>query len=113
MFSEIMTEPFTNRVPHDMSKTVNSLQVIIRNCWPRLASTPAYQDEIIKALVMCYLNMHDDNQGPGTAEVPLALTASMLSRVMTSGGGEGTTLADKVAPLIAREPVLADLFKYI
>lgn len=115
MFSEIMTEPFTYRLPHDMSKTINALQVIISNCWPRIASTPAYQDEIIKALVTCYLNAHDDKQGTSSLQGPLSLAASMLSRAMASGGSEEipTTLKDKVAPLIAREAVLADLFKCI
>lgn len=114
MLSEIMTEPLAYQAPDDLLKTVNSLQVIIRNCWPRIATTPAYQDEIIKALVTCYLNTHDDKQGTDAVEVPLSLTASMLSRVVMSGGGEGTTtLKDKVTPLIAKEPVLAELFKCI
>lgn len=114
MFSEILSNPFANHVPRETCRAVVALQTIIKSCWPRLAATPAYQDELIKALVMCYLNMHDDEQA-STADVETQLeqAASMLSCAMKSSGNEGPALKDKVSPLIAREPVLTNLFKGI
>lgn len=110
MFSEILTEPFITQAPRDLSRKVSSVQVVIQNCWPRIAATQAYQDEIIRFLVTCFLNVRDEKLG-SAAEAPLVKTASMLSTVMKSPGDQAPTLEDKVAPLVAREPALSDLFK--
>lgn len=117
MHSEIMTNPFAALAPSTLLAAIKSLQATISNCWPRL-STPAYQSELIKALVVCFLTVQDDQDKLGTqfpaVEAGLIKTAAMLSAVARTGGGEGeqgTSLQDKVAPLIAKEPLLQKLFK--
>lgn len=115
MHSEIMTNPFAALAPSTLSAAIGCLQATIQNCWPRL-STPAYQSEIIKMLVVCYLTVHDDKDRLGTGqftaiEAGLIRTASMLTAATKScGGSEGQDISEKVAPLIAKEPLLARLF---
>lgn len=117
MHSEIMTNPFAALAPSTLLATIKSLQVTIANCWPRL-STSAYQSELIKALVVCFLTIQDDQDKLGTKfsalEAELIKTAAMLSAVTKSGGGEREgqdSLQEKVALLIAKEPLLQKLFQ--
>lgn len=117
MLSEIMTNPFAALAPSTLSAAISCLQATIKNCWPRL-STPAYQSEIIKMLVVCYLTVHDDKDKLGTErfaaiEAALIQTASMLTIAAKSCGGsekQDQDISEKVAPLIAKEPLLAKLF---
>lgn len=117
MHSEIMTNPFAALVPSSLLAAVKSLQATIANCWPRL-STPAYQSELIKALVICFLTIQDDQDKLGTqfsaVEAELIKAAAMLSAVAKTDGGEReveNALQDKVVPLIVKEPLLQKLFK--
>lgn len=115
MLSEIMTNPFAALAPSTLSAAINCLRATITNCWPRL-STPSYQSEMIKMLAVCYLSVHDDKDKLGTEqfaaiEAALVRTASMLTIATEScGGSEDQDLSEKVAPLIAKEPLLAKLF---
>lgn len=115
MYSEITTNPFAALAPPTLSAAISCLQSTIANCWPRL-TTPAYQSEIIKMLVMCYLTVHDDKDKLGTKdfaaiEAALIQTASMLTIATKScEGSESQVLSEKVAPLITKEPLLANLF---
>lgn len=117
MHSEIMTNPFAALSSSQLSAAISCLQATIKTCWPRL-STPAYQSEIIKMLVVCYLTVHDDKDKLGTKqfaaiEAELIKTASMLTVAAKSCGGserQDQDIGEKVAPLIAREPLLAKLF---
>lgn len=74
-----------------------------------------YQDEIIKTLAICFLNLHDDkaeaDEELGLVKSSLIRTASVFYNAAKNGGGEGTGLKDKVALLIAKEPMLAELFQ--
>lgn len=114
MHSEFMTNPFAPLAPDTLQSALCSLETVILNCWPRL-STPAYQDELIKTLTVCFLNIHDEsdrpNQGLVQIKTSLAHTAALLSKATKKGAGEGNILKEKVAPLIAQEPLLAELFK--
>lgn len=120
MHSEIMAGPFAALAPLTLLAAIKSLQATITNCWPRL-STPAYQSELIKALVVCFLTIQDDQDKlDGTQfsaiEAELTKTVAMLSAVTKTGGGEwegkgDSSLQDKIAPLIAKEPVLQKLFE--
>lgn len=117
MHSEIMTNPFAALAPSTLLAAIASLQATMANCWPRL-STPAYQSELIKALVVCFLTIQDDQDKLGTnfsaVEAELIKTAAMLSAIMKSDGGEWEgqdSLQEKVAPLIAKEPLLQKLFQ--
>lgn len=115
MLSEIITNPFATLAPSALFAAISCLQATITNCWPRL-STPAYQSELIKMLAVCYITVHDDKDKLGTGqfvaiEAELIQTASMLAAAAKSCGGlEGQDLNEKVAPLIAKEPLLARLF---
>lgn len=115
MHSEVLSTPFAALAPATLSAAIAGLQAIIANCWPRL-STPAYQDELIKALVVCYLTVHDEQDQLGAQfagiDAELVKSASMLTVAARGAGGEGVQdLADKAAVLVAREPLLAGLFK--
>lgn len=116
MHSEIMTNPFATLTPGTLQMAVWCLEQILLNCWPRLsmAASP-YQDEIIKTLAICFLNLHDDkteaNKELGSIKSSLIHTASVFSNAVKKGGNEGTSLKDKVAPLITKEPILAELFQ--
>ncbi|KAF3767499.1 hypothetical protein M406DRAFT_252813, partial [Cryphonectria parasitica EP155] len=114
MHSEVMTNPFAPLAPDMLLSALHSLESLISICWPRL-STPAYQDELVKALVVCFLNVHDEKSNDSDKDLvliqtTLIRTAAMLSNAIKSGQ-EGDGLKGKVAPLIAQEPLLADLFK--
>ncbi|KAL1869902.1 hypothetical protein Daus18300_005363 [Diaporthe australafricana] len=115
MHTEVMSNPFAALAPSTLTAAIEGLQAIIANCWPRL-STPAYQDELIKALVVCYLTVHDEREQLGTRfaaiDAELVKTASMLIVATRGSGGEGVQdLGDKAAVLIEKEPLLAGLFK--
>lgn len=117
MYFENMTNPFAALAPSTLFAAIRCLHVTIKNCWPRL-STPAYQSEIIKMLAVCYLTVHDDKDKLGTGqfaaiEAELVQTASMLTIAAKSCGSsenQDQDLSGKVAPLIAKEPLLAKLF---
>ncbi|ROW07998.1 hypothetical protein VPNG_06114 [Cytospora leucostoma] len=115
MYSEIMTNPFAALAPPTLSAAISCLQATIANCWPRL-TTPTYQSEVIKMLVMCYLTVHDDkdkldSEQFAAIEAALVQTASMLTIATKScGGSEGQVLGERIAPLITKEPLLANLF---
>lgn len=115
MHSEVLSNPFAALAPATLAAAITGLQAVIANCWPRL-STPAYQDELIKALVVCYLTVHDEQDQLGVQfpviDAELIKTASMLTVAARGTGGEGVQdLADKAAVLVAREPLLAGLFR--
>jgi hypothetical protein len=115
MHSEILSNPFAALAPATLSAAIKSLQAVITNCWPRL-TTPAYQDELVKALVVCYLTVHDERDQLGehfaALDAGLVKTASMLTAAARGPGGEDMQdLGDKAALLISKEPLLAGLFK--
>lgn len=115
MHSEVLSNPFAALAPATLCAAIAGLQAIIANCWPRL-STPAYQDELIKALVVCYLTVQDEREQLGARftaiDAELVKTASMLTVAARGAGGEELQdLADKAAALVSKEPLLAGLFK--
>lgn len=107
MHCEVFTDPFAAALaPSLLEDALWSFSSVIASCWPRLAH-PAYQDEIIKALVTCYLNVHDDPEAEGKLKKVkeiLLIVGRMFSVVGT------TQLQEKVAPLKAKEPALEALF---
>lgn len=120
MHSEIMTSPFAALAPSTLLAAITSVQATISNCWPRL-STPAYQSELIKALVVCFLTLQDDQDKLGTTQfaamqAELIKTATMLSATTKPSGGEEEwkgepSIQERVAPLVAKEPLLQKLFR--
>lgn len=115
MQSEIMTNPFASLAPDTLRAALKSLNAVLTNCWPRL-STPAYQDELIKILVICFLNVHDEGKDDlADVKATLIKTAAVFLNASTPGTADkgGINPQEKVKSLITQEPLLADLFKQI
>lgn len=111
MHCEVLTDPFASAAPELQHLAIKSLGVVIANCWPRMAQGP-HQEEILKALVVCFLNAHDDL----AANKQLEHTKDLLVRVATMlsiVADDRDSLSTRVTPLIEKEAVLADLFKTI
>lgn len=115
MISSIMEDPFAMAHPPSLLAAIGTLQAVIRNCWPRLGRPP-WREEVVKSLVACWLRARDDDDAAADAArkragdsvcTELARTAKMLAAVTRA---EGTELAELVAPLTAREPLLVGLF---
>lgn len=128
MLSTTITDPFAPSHPPTLLVAIAALQATIANCWPRLSSG-IWQDEIIKMLVLGWLHLVDDDDDSTLAAkkgddgrldsererdrdrvqicAQLVRTAEMLAAVAEAGK---TPLAEKVAPLLDKEPELAGLF---
>ncbi|KAI1205859.1 uncharacterized protein F4807DRAFT_254634 [Annulohypoxylon truncatum] len=111
MVSEIMTDPFGTKHPPTLASATQLLQAILRNCWPRI---PHYCNEIIKILMLCWLNIEDEDSFPDTNPVAndlkagLTKTADMLSAITKASNVD---LQDRVGVLIEKEPQLSKLFR--
>jgi hypothetical protein len=121
MLSTIMTDPFAPAAPATLLAAIRALQATLANCWPRIPGSP-WQDEIINALVLCWLHVAEHEQ-PATGHASIAgelyariepelLTSSkaLAAVLKTAEGGAATDLATHVAPLLEKEPRLAKLF---
>ncbi|XXG95050.1 hypothetical protein Hte_001310 [Hypoxylon texense] len=115
MASEILTDPFgTQHMPSLMS-AVKLLQAILRTCWPRI---PHCCNEIIKMLMLCWLNVADDDDdedslpsgSPTLSKLKpeLTKTADMLFAIMKAAEVD---VSERVDPLIEKEPQLEKLFR--
>ncbi|RYP35519.1 hypothetical protein DL767_003773 [Monosporascus sp. MG133] len=111
MVSEIMTDPFGTQHPSSLISAIRLLQAIMSTCWPRI---PHYCNEIIKALMLCWLNIEDEDAfrdsdlGPASLKLELTKAADMLSAVMQAAKMD---MGERVAPLVEKEPQLKELFK--
>lgn len=111
MASEILTDPFGTQHPPSLLSAAQLLQAILRRCWPRI---PHYCNEIIKMLMLCWLNLDDENSVPPDSSTlsklkpELTKTADMLFAVMKAAQVD---LSERVDPLIEKEPQLEKLFK--
>lgn len=113
MHCETLANPFADQAePIDLWGAIASLERIIETCWPRL-STPAYQYQIINAIVCCFLNTYDNEPVPDyDFKSQLSIVASMITTVV-SCAGDGDRLKAELASLVAKEPKLAGLFKEV
>ncbi|RYO80948.1 hypothetical protein DL762_007385 [Monosporascus cannonballus] len=111
MVSEIMTDPFGAQHPPSLLSAIKLLRAIMSTCWPRI---PHYCNEIIKALMLCWLNIEegdafpDGDPGPASLKSELTKAADMLSAVMQAAKMD---MEERVAPLVEKEPQLRELFK--
>src|SRR4051794_22456951 len=118
MLSAIMTDPFAPAAPGTLLSAVKALQAVLANCWPRIAGSP-WQDEIINALVLCWLHLAE-HEHPAThktyytqLEQELLISSKALAAVFKTAereDGATTDLSSHVAPLVAKDPRLAALF---
>lgn len=110
MVAEIMTDPFGTKHPPTLIAATRLLQAILRTCWPRI---PRYCNEIIRILMLCWLNVEDEDsfsdKDPIVTDLKSALTetASMLSAVMKAAKVD---FGERINPLIEKEPRLRELF---
>ncbi|KAI0134985.1 hypothetical protein F4814DRAFT_6008 [Daldinia grandis] len=110
MLSEVMTDPFGTKHPPALTSATDLLQTILRSCWPRI---PHYCNDIIKILMLCWLNIEDEESFPPNSPVAnelksdLTQTANMLSAIMKVAQ---TDFKERVNPLIEKEPQLSKLF---
>lgn len=110
MISEIMTDPFGTKYPPAVLEANELLRTILRCCWPRI---PSYCNDIIKILTVCWLNVEDEDSLPNNStgrdklRSELNTTATVLSAIMRA---QEPNLAERVSPLIEKEPLLGALF---
>ncbi|RYP25512.1 hypothetical protein DL768_011476 [Monosporascus sp. mg162] len=109
--AEIMTDPFATQHPPSLLSAIRLLQAILSTCWPRI---PHYCNEIIKALMLCWLNIEEEDAfpdgdlSPASLKSELTKAADMLSAVMQAAKMD---MEERVAPLVEKEPQLRELFK--
>ncbi|OTB14123.1 hypothetical protein K445DRAFT_23904 [Daldinia sp. EC12] len=110
MLSEIMTDPFGTKHPPTLASGTELLQTILLNCWPRI---PYYCNEIVKMLMLCWLNIEDEESfardSPIAQELKYGLsqTATLLSAIMKAAK---VNFGERVDPLVEKEPRLGKLF---
>ncbi|KAI1382419.1 hypothetical protein F4677DRAFT_440213 [Hypoxylon crocopeplum] len=111
MVSDILTDPFGTKHPPTLYSAAKLLQAVLRNCWPRI---PHYGNEVVKMLMLCWLNIEDEESFPSTGpsaddlKAELTKTADMLAAVMKAAKED---LSERVNPLIEKEPHLSQLFR--
>ncbi|KAI0173324.1 hypothetical protein GGR52DRAFT_381226 [Hypoxylon sp. FL1284] len=111
MASDILTDPFGTKYPPALLSASKMLQAILRTCWPRMTH---YCNEIINMLMLCWLNIDDEDSLPPESPIAselkseLTKTADILSAVMKAAQFD---LGERVGPLIEREPQLSKLFR--
>ncbi|KAK0666672.1 hypothetical protein QBC41DRAFT_325278 [Cercophora samala] len=113
MISAILTDPFASAAPQTLLSAVKALQAVLGNCWPRLQTGSVWQDEIVNAVVMCWLNLDEPTSNisqDSLEEIRKGLVTCFqaLSAIAKTEGG--TDLAARVEPLVAKAPSLAGLF---
>ncbi|KAI1336057.1 hypothetical protein F5Y15DRAFT_419273 [Xylariaceae sp. FL0016] len=112
MISEIMTDPFGTKHPPTLLIANRFLQAILSSCWPRM---PHYCNDIVKILVLCWLNINDEDSFPPGSPSPaelrsdLAKTAAMLQTIMKAANED---MGPRIDPIIEKEPGLDSLFKH-
>ncbi|KAL2267728.1 hypothetical protein VTJ83DRAFT_5005 [Remersonia thermophila] len=112
MLASIMTDPFAPAAPATLQAAIQALQAVLASCWPRIPGS-AWQDEIINALVLCWLHVAEHDQRSSNQEAyprierDLLVTARALASVLKTAE---TDLASHTRPLVDKEPRLAKLF---
>ncbi|KAI1125949.1 hypothetical protein F5Y10DRAFT_222060 [Nemania abortiva] len=110
MLSEILVDPFGTKHPPTVLSATLLLQAVLQACWPRV---PHYCNEIIKMVMLAWLNIEEDDDfppgKPTKAELKqqLTRTVEMLSAVTVAANLD---MFDRVRPLVAKDPQLKPLF---
>lgn len=108
MLSTILSDPFAPAAPTTLLAAIKALQAVLQTCWPRVPNSP-WQDEIVNALSLCWLAACDQTTTtrPSIILSELSATGAMLAAVLRT---QDVDLANVVAPLVQKEPLLAGLF---
>jgi len=139
MLTTILSDPFaSSAAPVTLLSAIKTLQSVLANCWPRIITTTTstlpdhpqsqsqspWRDEIIQALVLCWLNLpsHQDGkqqqrrqQQQQNAEAIARLKQELIKcsqclDAVIKANNNNILLPDLVAPLVTKEPSLAELF---
>jgi hypothetical protein len=133
MLTTILSDPFaSSAAPATLLSAIKTLQSVLANCWPRIIITPStlpdhpesqspWRDEIIQALVLCWLNLpsHQDGkqqQQQRQNEEAIArlkqelIKCSQCLDAVIKANNNNVLLPDLVAPLVTKEPSLGELF---
>ncbi|KAI8623852.1 hypothetical protein F5Y19DRAFT_491850 [Xylariaceae sp. FL1651] len=111
MISEILIDPFGTKYPPTLLSAIYLLQAVLRSCWPRM---PHYCNEINKIATLAWLHIEDEESFPSgkptesELQQQLIRAVEMLSAIMKSAKID---IADRVGPLVAKEPQLRPLFQ--
>jgi hypothetical protein len=111
VLSSTLSDPFAPAAPKTLLSAIKATQAVLANCWPRIPESP-WQDEIIQAVVLCWLNMSEQSSSAGGSPVTtirqeLITTIKYLAAVLKD---ENIDLIKLVEPLVAKEPSLSGLF---
>ncbi|OIW32451.1 hypothetical protein CONLIGDRAFT_712778 [Coniochaeta ligniaria NRRL 30616] len=112
VLKSVITDPFAYGRLETVVAGVRALQAVVGNCWPRLVEG-VWAEEVLGVVVVGWVRLLDlDEERRGRDDVrgireELRKTAMMMAAVARSGGVD---FAEKVGPLVAREPALAELF---
>ena len=138
MLTTILSDPFaSSAAPATLFSAIKTLQSVLANCWPRIIITTStlpdhpqsqsqspWRDEIIQALVLCWLNLPSDQDGKRQQQNEEAiarlkqelikcsqcLDAVIKANNNNDNNNNNVLLPDLVAPLVTKEPSLAELF---
>ncbi|KAI1322309.1 hypothetical protein F5Y16DRAFT_43428 [Xylariaceae sp. FL0255] len=113
IISEVLTDPFGTNYPAALLSATYLLQAILRNCWPRMSH---YSSEVIRVVMVCWLHIQDEGissttEGQPTGaelETELRKIIEMLSAITKVAEID---MAERVEPLIAKEPSLRALLE--
>ncbi|KAK4193799.1 hypothetical protein QBC35DRAFT_6758 [Podospora australis] len=110
ILSTIVIDPFAAAAPATLVAAIKALQAVLTNCWPRIPASNR-QDEIINALVLCWLNLSEHEGIPDASreeiQKELITSAQALAAVVKTAGID---LASRVAPLLTKTASLQGLF---
>jgi hypothetical protein len=115
MLSSIMTDPFGLAYPPTTRAAAETLNLVLRKCWPRIAEA-SRTAEVIRILAICWLNVEDEKQGskqltPAVAESishELQQSMKILRAIWES---QGQNPPEELSTLRQTEPKLAGLFE--
>lgn len=110
----ILMDPFAPANPPTLIQAIKTLQIVILNCWV-VITTDRHRHELIKALIVAWLNVNEEIQNGSSAQKDvlqaakqeLAKTGPLFIAAATT---EPDVVKNEVAQLVAAQPELSGLF---
>jgi hypothetical protein len=117
MLTSIISDSFATSHPPLVLATLKATQTMMTACWPRVGQQP-WQNEILKALVLCWLHFTDDDFAPKPIVDGQMVQKELVKAARTWGAIAHSAEPDAVGkitdsviePLIAKQPSLRILF---
>lgn len=105
MLSSLLTHPFVTSSPPLLLSSIQALQAVVLNCWPRMH---VYKAEVLKCVVVSWIRMHEENDGEWEREKEECRNVvKMLRDAIGEDVGEFET---EVQELVKVDSRLAGLF---